>query len=91
VGEQVHKNTAYISKIFKTEFDCNFSTYVTNKRLDKSTQMLRDPVIKIYEMAEQLGWVDVSNFIKVFKKRYGMSPDEYRKLLLADRVNLQVH
>ena len=78
VAGRVNKNTAYISKIFKNEFDCNFSEYVTRKRLEKSRELLKNPALKIYEISEALGWADVSNYIKVFRKRYGMSPNEYR-------------
>lgn len=81
VAERVHKNAAYISKIFKNEFECNFSTYVADRRLEKSTELLENPVLKIYEISQQMGWADVSNYIKLFKKKYGMSPDEYRKIL----------
>ncbi len=80
VAEKVHKNASYISKIFKNEFDCNFSSYVTDKRLEKSKELLEDPLVKVYEITEELGWADVSNFIKVFKKKFGISPDEYRKV-----------
>lgn len=80
VAEKVHKNPSYISKVFKNEFDCNFSSYVTDKRLEKSKELLADPLVKVYEIAEELGWADVSNFIKVFKKKFGISPDEYRKV-----------
>ena len=80
VAEKVHKNPSYISKVFKNEFDCNFSSYVTYRRLEKSKELLADPLVKVYEIAEVLGWADVSNFIKVFKKKFGISPDEYRKV-----------
>lgn len=80
VAEKVHKNPSYISKVFKNEFDCKFSSYVTDKRLEKSKELLEDPLVKVYEIAEMLGWADVSNFIKVFKKKFGISPDEYRKV-----------
>ncbi len=80
VAEKVHKNPSYISKVFKNEFDCNFSSYVTDKRLEKSRELLEDPLVKVYEITEELGWADVSNFIKVFKKKFGISPDEYRKV-----------
>lgn len=80
VAEKVHKNTAYISKIFKNEFQCNFSTYITEKRLERSRILLEDLSLKIYEISRQLGWADVSNYIKVFKKKYGISPEEYRRL-----------
>ncbi len=37
--------------------------------------------LKIYEIAEMTGYADVSNFIKVFRKNCGMSPNEYRSFL----------
>lgn len=80
VAGKVHKNTAYISKIFKNEFECNFSDYVTRKRLERSRELLKDPALKIYEISDALGWADVSNYIKVFKKKYGISPNEYRRI-----------
>ena len=81
VAEKVRKSTAYISKIFKNEFECNFSTYITEKRLNHSLELLQDPSRKVYEISQDIGWADVSNYIKVFKKKYGVSPDEYRRLL----------
>lgn len=83
VGTKVYKNTAYISKIFKNEFGCNFSDYIISKRLEKSQKLLADPALKIYEISEEMGWADVSNYIKLFKKKYGMSPKEYRNILQA--------
>ncbi len=81
VGTKVHKNSAYISKIFKNEFGCNFSDYIITKRLEKSRKLLEDPARKIYEISQEMGWADVSNYIKLFKKRYGISPKEYRNIL----------
>ena len=77
----MHKNSAYISKIFKNEFGCNFSDYIITKRLEKSRELLADPGRKIYEISQELGWADVSNYIKLFKKKYGISPKEYRNIL----------
>ncbi|MDD6483387.1 MAG: response regulator [Clostridiales bacterium] len=78
VSDKVEKSSAYISRLFKEEFGCNFSEYVTNKRLEKSKELLKDESLKIYEIARKTGYADVSNFIKVFKKKYGISPGDYR-------------
>lgn len=80
VAEHFRKNPAYISKVFKKETGFNFSDYITRKRMAKSKQLLRDLSLKIYEIAEMTGYADASNFIKVFKKHCGMSPNEYRGL-----------
>lgn len=79
-AEHFRKNPAYISKVFKKETGFNFSDYVTQKRMAKSKLLLKDMSLKIYEIAEMTGYADASNFIKVFKKHCGMSPNEYRGL-----------
>ncbi|MFQ7500059.1 MAG: helix-turn-helix domain-containing protein [Blautia coccoides] len=53
---------------------------MTRKRLERSRELLKDPALKIYEISDALGWADVSNYIKVFKKKYGISPNEYRRI-----------
>uniref|UniRef100_UPI003260BD37 helix-turn-helix domain-containing protein n=1 Tax=Clostridium sp. NkU-1 TaxID=1095009 RepID=UPI003260BD37 len=47
----------------------------------KSKKLLADPARKIYEISEEMGWADVSNYIKLFKKKYGISPKEYRNII----------
>lgn len=79
-AEHFRKNPAYISKVFKKETGFNFSDYITQKRMAKSKLLLKDMSLKIYEIAEMTGYADASNFIKVFKKHCGMSPNEYRGL-----------
>ena len=43
-----------------------------------AASLLQDPDAKVYSVAEQCGYADPSNFIRVFKKTYGISPAEYR-------------
>lgn len=78
IADKVNKNPAYISKLFKNETGYNFSDYVAKKRVEKSKELLRDPALKVYDVAEQVGYADVSNFIRVFKKHTGSNPAEYR-------------
>ena len=80
VAAHFRKNPAYISKVFKKETGFNFSDYITQKRMEKGKELLTDMTLKIYEIAELIGYADASNFIKVFKKHCGMSPNEYRSL-----------
>lgn len=81
IANKVNKSSAYVSRLFKDEYGCNFSEYITSKRLEKSKEMLADKSIKIYEIAQNTGYADVSNFIKVFKKKYGISPGDYRNFV----------
>ena len=78
VAAYVHKTPAYISRVFKNELGCNFSDYLTEKRMRRAAQLLAQPDGKVYRIAAQCGYADTSNFIRVFKRFYGVSPAEYR-------------
>ena len=78
VAAYVHKTPAYISRVFKNELGCNFSDYLTEKRMRLAAQLLAKPEGKVYRIAAQCGYADTSNFIRVFKRFYGVSPMEYR-------------
>lgn len=80
VAAHVHKSPAYVSRVFKNELGCNFSDYLTRKRMKRAAELLREPDRKIYAIAEACGYADTSNFIRVFKRTYGVSPAEYRSM-----------
>lgn len=80
VAANVHKTPAYVSRVFKNELGCNFSDYLTEKRMKLAAELLNDPDARVYTVAEQCGYADTSNFIRVFKRSYGISPAEYRSI-----------
>lgn len=80
VAAHVHKTPAYVSRVFKNELGCNFSDYLTERRMRRAAECLRDPDAKVYSIAESCGYADTSNFIREFKRFYGVSPAEYRTL-----------
>ena len=84
VAAHVHKTPAYISRVFKNELGCNFSDYLTERRMRRAAECLHDPDAKVYTIAQQCGYADTSNFIRVFKRFYGVSPAEYRALRGGD-------
>lgn len=75
-------NSAYLGKIFSKTVGQSFNSYVDNKRIEQSKDLLREKRLKVYEIAEQVGYKNVDYFHKKFKKYVGMSPAEYRKELL---------
>ncbi len=69
----------YLSQIFKEEIGENLSTYITLKKLEAAKNMIMQN--KSYsEICLSLGFSSQSHFITVFKKHFGMTPSEYRKL-----------
>lgn len=71
----------YISRKFKQEYGINFSDYIVNVRIDKAKLLLQNPLLKLSQISEMVGFHDVKYFSKVFKKQAGASPKDYRNQL----------
>jgi len=72
---------AYFCKLFKQCFDKNFTTYLTELRVEKAKQLLKDMAVNVKEISELVGYRDSNYFTKVFKRMAGVTPSEYRMML----------
>ena len=72
-------NSAYLGKIFSKTVGENFNSYVDHKRIELSKQLLLENKLKVYEIADQVGYKNVDYFHKKFRKYVGASPAEFRK------------
>lgn len=72
-------NSAYLGKIFSKAVGENFNSYVDHKRIELSKQLLLENKLKVYEIADQVGYKNVDYFHKKFRKYVGESPAEFRK------------
>lgn len=68
-----------LSKSFKRVTGKNFIDYLTELRLDKAKEPLRDTSLRINDVAEQVGYQH-SYFNRIFKKQEGITPSRYREL-----------
>ncbi|MEK5466310.1 response regulator [Paenibacillus sp. FSL R7-0210] len=78
VADRINVNASYLSRVFKQETGENFVSFLTRLRMEKAKSLLRDRNIKVYEVAERVGYPNTAYFSKLFKKLSGMSPEEYR-------------
>ncbi|MFC0212018.1 response regulator [Paenibacillus chartarius] len=74
-----HISTAYLSKLFKKETGDNFSSYVTKLRMRKAAALLLNTDMKVFEIAQAIGYDDPNYFTNVFRMIHQLSPSEYRK------------
>ena len=52
--------------------------YLTNVRLEKAKELLKNTDAKTYEIAEKVGFSEPNYFSFIFKKNIGLSPSQYR-------------
>ncbi|MFC5402961.1 response regulator [Cohnella soli] len=82
-AELVHMHPIYVSKWFKKEMGKNFTDYLTEIRISKAKELLGDFSLKIYAISDMVGYNDPKHFSKVFKSAVGVTPKEYRKMVLG--------
>lgn len=77
VAEAFGLSPNYLSVLFKKSCEVGFTEYINTKKIEKAKEMLLSGDMKIYEVADALGFESAFYFSKVFKKVDGHSPREY--------------
>lgn len=90
VASHVGLSPEYLSRIFKKETGINFVVYLNNIRLKHALDLLENTNLKVYEIAENVGYSNLSYFSTVFKKNFGMNPFEYKKTGEKDNLRFLV-
>jgi two-component system, response regulator YesN len=80
-ASQLHVNPSYLSGHFKRETGMGFSEFVNEQKINKSKDLLEKTNLRLLEIADLCGFEDQSYFTKVFSKRVGLSPREYRNTI----------
>lgn len=77
-ARKLNYSDAYFCKLFKQCFDQNFTSYLTQFRVNEAKKLLKDKNINIKDVGMQVGYYDSNYFAKVFKRITGIIPSEYR-------------
>ncbi|MDO5436106.1 MAG: response regulator [Clostridia bacterium] len=78
VADQVYVSQWHLSKLLNRYTGKSFFDLLAAMRMERATELLKDPSLKIYAVAEMVGYTDVANFSRNFKKIIGKTPGEYR-------------
>lgn len=80
ISELLGLTPAYICRIFKKNIGKTINNYITDKRINKSKELLSQTTHKIYSIANEVGYKDGKYFSKVFEKHIGIKPRKYREI-----------
>ena len=79
MADKLNKTQNYLGKIIKIYTGLSFNQYLNQKRLDYAKHLLKKDNISIQEAAISSGFSSTSYFIKLFRKEYGITPNEYKE------------
>jgi len=80
VADHVYLSKNYLSALLKKESSKNFVDILTEFRMERAKELLRDPKIKTLEVAERVGYKNYAHFSQLFKNEYGLTPKDYKQL-----------
>ena len=81
VCKQLGTNRNYLYTIIKQDFNTTFYDLINGYRLEHAIRLLENPeynYLKIVDISEQIGFKNTSTFITSFKKKYDITPNEWR-------------
>lgn len=79
IAERLGLSGNYLGRIYKQEAGVSLSVKITEIRLEKAAELLTETKDKVTNIAESVGFVNVSHFTVLFKQRFGESPLNYRR------------
>lgn len=78
LAREFYLSKPYLSKYIREQSGITFSENVQKIRLKKACTLLKNGNMKVERVAENVGYPSVEHFNRQFKKRYGMTPVQYR-------------
>ena len=79
MADLCHLSPSYFSRLFNRETGESFVNYVNRQKIELAKEQLRGTSKSISQIAGELGYLNVSNFIAVFKRMEGVTPSLYRQ------------
>jgi len=79
ISEHLHVSSSYFARLFKKYYQMTFLDYLTHYRLEEAKSLLRNSTLKVFEIAEKVGYEDPHYFSYNFRKNVGMTPLQFRK------------
>lgn len=78
-AEQLNYSPSYIWKVLKAERDTNFTDLVSQQKIEMAKELLLTSDKTVAQVAEELHYANVQNFIRFFSREVGMTPGRFKK------------
>jgi two-component system response regulator YesN len=69
----------YVAILFKKSTGTTIWSYLVSVRMQKARELLLNTPMKVYEIANEVGYENSVHFSQLFKEHFGLTPAEYKK------------
>ncbi|MCL2717363.1 MAG: response regulator [Lachnospiraceae bacterium] len=83
LAEHVYVSQWHLSRLLNEHTKQSFYDLLNGVRIEKAKELLADPLLRIGDISDEVGFLDLTHFSKVFKKLEGMTANEYRNKILS--------
>lgn len=85
MAEKTNYSEPHFCRLFKRSFGQNFTSYLTEYRINMAKKMLEQPTVNVKDVGKNVGYEDSNYFTKVFRRITGQSPTEYRNTVFREK------
>ena len=78
IASLFYLNRSYLSTLFRQKTGMKFIDYLNEVRIEKAMEMLSGTNRRMYQISKAVGYDNPKYFFRIFKKKTGMTPDQYR-------------
>ncbi|KUP23560.1 response regulator transcription factor [Paenibacillus sp. DMB5] len=83
IAARFYMNSAYLGQLFKKTYGSYFNEYLQQLRITEAKRLLRQSDMRIYEIAQKVGFSNADYFVTQFEKLEQMTPTEYRNRIIS--------
>ncbi|WP_274364103.1 response regulator transcription factor [Paenibacillus thermotolerans] len=86
IAAKFYMNPVYLGQLFKKSYGFYFNEFLLRHRVQEAKKLLRQTELRVYEIADRVGFSNSDYFVTQFEKVEGKTPSEYRNTLKAQRT-----
>ncbi|WP_432797098.1 helix-turn-helix domain-containing protein [Poriferisphaera sp. WC338] len=84
IAEQAGLSASHLTSMFRQELRLSPIAYQIQLRMELACKYLREPYLSVKEISQQCGYSDTNLFVRLFRKKCGLSPGKWRQQYFED-------
>lgn len=79
LADKLHLSVRQVNRLLRQEYHTTFKQKLLDNRVEKAKYLLRSSDMSVQRIAEEVGYTTADNFTRIFNKKTGLTPSEFRK------------